>query len=94
MTANTAYILDERRSSDRISVSIIAKGIVPNNDEALECRIIDLSENGAKIEVLSADIMPETFKLFIPDTNCLCECRVVRRAGKEIGLEFDSKITL
>ncbi len=93
--AQTAgYIFEEQRGAERSAVALDAQGIFPNINQAIDCTILDISETGAKIEMKSVDMVPRRFKLFVPETDTLCECLVVRRSGKHVGLVFESRIDL
>jgi len=95
MQAQTeGLIFEEQRSTARDAVSIDAQGIIPNNNKAIDCTILDISETGARVELNRVDIVPRKFKLFVPETHTLCECRVVRKTGKQVGLVFESRIDL
>ncbi len=90
----SAFIYQEKRGSERSNVETDAKGILPHLNHTLDCTVLDISETGARVELTNVDIVPETFKLFIPETHRLCECRVVRRSGRQLGLQFESQIDL
>ena len=86
----TGYIYQEKRNSIREQVALDAKGIIPNADTVIDCTILDISETGALMELDAVDIIPKNFKLFVPERHMLSECRVVRRSGRFVGIEFQT----
>jgi len=90
----SAYIYEDQRRAERSPVDFGAKGILPYPTNAINCTVLDISDNGARIALRNVDIVPHKFKLFIPETHTLCDCRVARQSGKEIGVEFENKIEL
>ncbi len=90
----SAFIYQEKRRSERSNVETDAKGILPHLNHSIDCTVLDISETGARVKLGDVDIVPDKFKLFVPETHTLCECRVVRRSGKQLGLEFESQIDL
>ena len=90
----SAYIFKERRSSERHDVMIAAKAIMPYINDAINCTVLDISESGARVELIGVDIVPSNLKLYLPETRTLRDCRVVRQSGNQIGLEFESRIDL
>ncbi len=93
-TNYSAYIYQDQRGFERSPADFKAKGILPHPGNVIDCTVLDISENGARIELRDIDIVPHRFKLFIPQTHTLCECRVARQSGREIGVQFESKIDL
>jgi len=69
-------------------------GIVPDLDDGFECRLIDMSDTGARVEIGAMEVAPTTMKLFVPEANVLYKCEVVRRDGNELGLRFISSVHL
>ena len=88
------YIFEEKRRSTREQVELDAKGIVPNADKAIDCTILDISDTGALVRLGEVDIIPPRFKLFVPERHMLCECRIVRKSGKFLGIEFQTRAGL
>ncbi len=94
MAGKTAYVLDDCREFDRKQVDMLAAGVIPNINQTIDCKLIDMSEGGLRIELMDTDIPPNKIKLFVPETDCLMECEVVRRVGRELGLRIENKVTL
>lgn len=61
---------------------------INQNYAEIPCRIKNLSETGALIEVVEKYIVPDKFNLAIPMDGCSVQCQVVRRNGVQIGLQF------
>lgn len=54
------------------------------------CSLRDISDSGARLQVENADNMPDQFTLELPDMEPR-SCRVARRSGRNIGVEFIAK---
>ena len=93
-TETAGYIYQDQRRSVREQVELEAKGIMPKVDAAIDCTILDISETGALLRLGRVDITPQRFKLFVPEKHMLCECHVVRKSGKLVGVEFQNSTDL
>lgn len=60
-----------------------------NNDGGITCRIRNISEVGAGLEVASQFGIPDDFKLVIGTDNRQRSCRVAWRKANLIGVAFD-----
>ncbi|MGZ9103911.1 MAG: PilZ domain-containing protein [Rhodoplanes sp.] len=82
-------ILKDRRSSPRRKQ--LKAGVVVFNARRspITCRVRDISETGARIEVEQA-LVPDTFQLVIDLDGLEAECAVVWRRGSLIGVMFTS----
>lgn len=78
----------ERRISPRRNTNIQAE-IVFDGGKRLPCLVKDVSETGAKIEIASVGKVPNGIVLLVPGHQPQ-PCRVVWRALKEIGLEYQN----
>lgn len=77
----------DRRRSDRRPVD--APGIIHlGNGRERECRVVNLSETGAKLAVRPGDLLPERFSLG-SGIRRPRPVRVVWRNGGEIGVAFE-----
>ncbi|MDJ0615010.1 MAG: PilZ domain-containing protein [Rhizobiaceae bacterium] len=92
MQKETVFIFDERRATDREPVDMLAEGVVPNLNESISCKLLDMSDSGVKVELLNADIIPDKIKLYIPEMDSLMECKIVRRNGRELGLHIENRV--
>ena len=93
-TPSSAFLFEEQRGSERHQTYLNAMGIIPDLDDGFECRLIDMSDTGARVEIGAMEVAPTTMKLFVPEANVLYKCEVVRRDGNELGLRFISSVHL
>lgn len=56
----------------------------------IPCRVVDISAGGARIEVGNDVVVPDRFKLLIPDDLFEAECEVRHNGGSFAGLIFTS----
>ena len=84
----------DRRSGQRVMVTISAVGLMRGNDKACECTILDISESGARIDFGPVEIPPSRFKMLVHDTNELYDCETVRQAGTSVGVRFLNVVDL
>lgn len=69
---------------------ILKRGTIAfNNDGGITCRIRNISEVGAGLEVASQFGIPDDFKLVIGTDNRQRSCRVAWRKANLIGVAFD-----
>lgn len=73
---------DQRRK--QLKAAIIA---FQNRHSTIPCRLRDISNTGAKIEVESPHV-PDTFELLIELDGLECDCEVVWRKNNLIGVRF------
>ena len=78
-----------RRAHNRVAASKPAL-IRTLQWERVACRVVDISAGGARIEVASGVVIPERFKLLIPDDLFEAECEVRHADGASAGLVFTS----
>jgi hypothetical protein len=81
-----------RRRSRRSKFDFPARrAFVPGVRSAL-CAIVELSETGAKLKVLSTQTVPDEFSLLIGGhSEVKRRCRVVWRSGTTLGVQFVGK---
>ena len=79
----------EKRLAPRRNTMIEATIVFNGGRTQLGCIIRNLSEGGAKLEVASVSKVPNTFDLIAPGHRPHA-CRVVWRALKELGVQFQS----
>jgi hypothetical protein len=78
----------ERRQGDRRAVD--APGIAYlGGDRRRDCRVVNLSETGAKLAVAPGTLLPERFSLGIGIRRPR-PVRVVWRNGGELGVAFEA----
>ena len=54
----------------------------------IECLIWNVSKNGALIEPLSAEPVPDEFELFLNEQGPRRSCLVIWREGRKVGVTF------
>ena len=83
---------DERRFKGRRLVNSQAwadpGGVLP----VIDCRIIDLSEEGARVAAPNGVEMPDVFQLQIDGTRVLGAAEVVWRTQTQVGVRFLRKV--
>jgi PilZ domain len=79
----------EKRLQPRRNTMIVATAVFDGGNSRIDCVIRNLSEGGAKIEVPSARVIPQSFDLLVPGHRPQ-HCRVAWRALRELGVEFMS----
>lgn len=84
----------ERRKFERKAVKIGAKAILSSSDTTIECNILDISQSGAKLELIDVDILPARFKLFVPEVDRMHDCDLVWRDANYVGIRFLNSVTL
>ena len=64
--------------------------IESHNNSLLErCRLVDISEKGAKLTFADIDNLPEQFNLHLSRVGQPPkQCRIIWRRGDEVGVEF------
>ena len=78
--------MQERRLHSRTRVFKVARlfGAAHLDD----CVVRDISMAGARLTVVSATSVPDTFELSFDGARTLRPCRVAWRTATEIGLQF------
>ncbi|MFZ0526840.1 MAG: PilZ domain-containing protein [Xanthobacteraceae bacterium] len=64
-----------------------------NRGGGITCRIRDISEGGACLEVASQFGIPDDFNLVIGPDNWHCSCHVAWRKANRIGVAFDQSFS-
>jgi hypothetical protein len=52
------------------------------------CMVSDISDDGARLDVESADELPDEFQLLLSGGGIYQQCRAVWRTNTQIGVEF------
>jgi hypothetical protein len=79
--------MEERRSTPRRRVLKGGKIVFNDMHSIIDCTVRNLSDGGALLMVTSVIGIPDEFDLRISD-GATYSCRVVRRTGTQIGVEF------
>ena len=77
---------DNRRASRRRALKG-ASAVLPGGG-VIDCVVKDLSDTGARLQVVNALSVPERFELLIPGATSV-PVTVVWRKGRMIGVRFD-----
>ena len=81
--------MSEFRKHRRVELNYAARVLSLGADLICDCAIIDVSQGGARIAVLSTEIVPDEFFLaFSASGGASRRCRVAWRRDDEIGATF------
>jgi len=83
---------EEKRGAPRRR-TLKAGKIVLSDWTTIDCRIRDLSDTGAKLELGGITKLPTTFRLQIISDNKLIPCTLVSQRGLPVGVEFAGPVT-
>lgn len=78
----------ERRSSERFVFDLKGQVAPQGNSYPVECRMLDLSTTGARLEFFGAAEIPLEFELQIPKKEAVAQVRLVWTMGRECGVVF------
>ena len=79
----------ESRKHRRVDLSYMARVLGPDDEGICDCAIVDVSQGGARLAVLAADMVPDEFLLaFSASSDVSRRCRVAWRKEDEIGVTF------
>jgi hypothetical protein len=81
----------ERRGKTRLPLDCDALILTSVSSDAIECRVMDISDSGAKLLIKGISLMPQTFKLLILEAGLLYACEIVRRDRETVGVKFLSR---
>jgi len=85
----TERVSKERRARPRTNVMLSASIKVANGGN-LMCTVMNVSPMGALIVFSGATLVPENFKLSIPECFFEAECRVRHRSADRVGVLFET----
>ena len=80
----------ERRSVARTTIAKDALLFFDEQRGVLTCRVQDVTNSGAGIELHSLDLSPLNFELSFDNFHTVRECRVIWRQGDFIGVAFQN----
>ena len=89
VTHTDCTTLDERRKHVRIDVNEPA--YIFGDGSSTRCVVVNLSSDGAAIEVPDASYIPSAFRLMTEKDRVVRQCRVVWTQRNRIGVAFESK---
>ena len=76
----------ERRSDYRRLVDLAA--VWESSESAEDCRVVDITDNGAQIALADDQNAPDRFTLYIAEINARLDCRVRWRTENRLGVMF------
>ena len=81
--------MSELRRYRRVDLSYVARVLTPQADLICDCAIVDVSQGGARIAVLAAEMVPDEFLLTLSASSDVSRrCKVAWRRDDEIGVIF------
>ena len=82
---------EQRRGFFRRRMLKGARIILHNGSSVFTCRVRDMSEAGARLEVVNTQGIPDDFTLTMEDGTASFRCSVRRRTMTTLGVEFVSE---
>jgi PilZ domain len=77
------------RKHHRVELDYMARVLTVAAEPVCDCALIDVSQGGARIAVLAADMIPDEFLLrFSATSDVSRRCKVAWRKEDEIGVVF------
>jgi DNA-binding response OmpR family regulator len=80
-------LVNEQRVISRQMILKAATIVYQNDSCTMNCTILDLSENGAKLKPTDVTLLPQTFRLMVADGPSY-DCEEVRRTHDQIAVRF------
>ncbi len=81
--------MSELRKHRRVDLNYVARVLSLETDLICDCAVVDVSQGGARIAVLTAEMVPDEFLLaFAATSHVSRRCKVAWRRDDEIGLTF------
>jgi len=80
----------ERRSVTRTTISKDALLFFDAQRGVLTCRVQDVTNSGAGIELHALNLLPLNFELSFDSFHTVRECRVIWRQGDFVGVAFQN----
>ena len=77
----------EKREVEREQVQSGAYIVYHGSPGVMDCRILDLSQKGARLWLADIDGVPKFFELHTPEGDAFL-CELVRRKADHIGVQF------
>jgi hypothetical protein len=82
-------VMSDLRKHHRVELSYVARVLSLQAELICDCAIVDVSQGGARIAVLAADMVPDEFLLaFSPKSDVNRRCKVAWRKDDEVGVIF------
>jgi hypothetical protein len=64
-------------------------GVIEFGSVGIECTVMNLSDTGAALQIVTSLYIPDRFTLSVPSEQFKRRCRVIWRKEKLIGVAFD-----
>lgn len=77
----------DRRKLERTDVDEVA--YISGDGASLRCRVVNVSEQGAAIELPSKRYMNATFTLMLEKDRIIRSCRLVWQSSNLVGVAFE-----
>jgi hypothetical protein len=87
--SGSTWFGDERRNHPRAEVD--AAAYVSSGGASTRCRVVNLSAEGAAIDVPNAIYIPDRFRLMTENDRVVRDCRVVWIQRNRIGVVFEKE---
>ena len=84
----SAELPDDERRSHRNRVLKAGTICVSGRQITIPCTVRDMTENGSRIKVSQAAVVPDTFELNVELDGIWVDCAVRWREGEQVGLRF------
>ena len=81
-------LMVETRRADRVRSFLRARILFNNGASTIDCVIKNISQTGAKIDIVSTMSVPSEFDLEVPQRGRTYRCRMVWRTAESIGVTF------
>ena len=81
---------NDRRAVPRTSIENGALLFFKGQVGARGCKIIDISDNGARIRTHNLTVLPNSFELTFDNFFTIQCCRLIWRDGDSLGVAFDN----
>lgn len=81
---------EDRRKHPRVEIDEPA--YISTGGFSMRCRLLNVSPQGAAIEVPNPDSVPLRFQLMTEKDRVICGCRVIWSKQNRIGVAFDPPI--
>lgn len=78
----------DRRKSERAEVDEI--GFISVAGSSTRCQIVNISSDGAAVDVPDASYIPDRFRLMTERDRVIRNCRIAWISGNRIGVEFQA----
>jgi hypothetical protein len=88
LSSGSIWLGDERREHPRTEVNEVA--YISTGGASTRCRVLNISVEGAAIDVPNAAFAPDRFQLMIKKDRLVRKCRVVWVQQNRVGVAFES----